>query len=409
MSSDILAVTARPVMDNRIISSYHQSFTPYSGMSLKPGEEVRIHNQNQDLITYFHDSYIKIKAKFIAPADKAGVFDDKDVLHRNWPLFFFDEIILEINGVEIDRCKSPGITCAMKAFVSLNRDCNYNFMNGEAYKMVLKDHVTSDSGGEIEANIPCSYIFGFAEDFKHVMFSNKLEIIFKLAKDFNRVAVLQPTESVQLESVKLYMNVKQVNEYEKIKFINILGNANYLPINFRAWELYEYPELPRTSENMWSIKSSSQLEKPRFIIFGLQTNRKSGSDNNPVLFDHCNLTDVKLYLNQTYYPYESFNIDMSKKRFSDVYWYYKNFKSGYYNEDYSKAPAYIKEDDYSDFFLICWDVCNQVENLKVAPIDVRIDFQSKKAIPAKTAAFALIIQDRQVEYSPFQGIVRKIV
>lgn len=70
--------------------------------------------------------------------------------------------------------------------------------------------------------------------------------------------------------------------------------------------------------------------------------------NNPVLFDHCNLTNVEQYLNQNYHPYVSLNIGMGKKRFddvNDVHGYYKSYVNGTFNEHYLKALAYIKEDD----------------------------------------------------------------
>ena len=65
----------------------------------------------------------------------------------------------------------------------------------------------------------------------------------------------------------------------------------------------EYPLLPIMSRQVWTVKTSNQLEKPRFVILGFQTNRKDQRAVNASQFYHCNLTNVKLFLNSQSYPY----------------------------------------------------------------------------------------------------------
>ncbi|XP_055377144.1 piggyBac transposable element-derived protein 4-like [Condylostylus longicornis] len=51
----------------------------------------------------------------------------------------------------------------------------------------------------------------------------------------------------------------------------------------------------------------------------------------------------------------------------------------------------------------------QNENLKMGPVDVRIEMKSSAAIPDKTTAYCLMLQDRLVEFTPLTGEVNKIV
>jgi len=36
-------------------------------------------------------------------------------------------------------------------------------------------------------------------------------------------------------------------------------------------------------------------------------------------FDHCNLTNVKLYLNSEFYPYDDLNLNFNKRRAAILY------------------------------------------------------------------------------------------
>ena len=69
--------------------------------------------------------------------------------------------------------------------------------------------------------------------------------------------------------------------------------------------MYEYPVIPITTKQIWTIKSSIQLETPRYVILTFQTDIKNKPNTDSSKFNHCNITDVKLYLNSEHYPYDS--------------------------------------------------------------------------------------------------------
>ncbi|KAG8265546.1 hypothetical protein J6590_108555 [Homalodisca vitripennis] len=145
------------------------------------------------------------------------------------------------------------------------------------------------------------------------------------------------------------------------------------------------------------------MEKPRYVIIALQTNRKDNVDKNPSHFDFCKLENVKLYLNSKYYPYDNLNGNKSL-----LYDLYSRFQSSYYSGSddqpcldktlfLAKAP----------FFVI--DCSKQVEALKMGSLDVRIEIQTSEEIPPNMAAYCLIIHDALIQYLPLSGIVKKIM
>ena len=88
-----------------------------------------------------------------------------------------------------------------------------------------------------------------------------------------------------------------------------MGENNPIIIPFRKWELYELPSLRPSNREIWSTKTLTNLEKPRFVIVAFQVNRK----NNPINVRRCIFSLViilknikmtyliKKYIKNTYY------------------------------------------------------------------------------------------------------------
>jgi hypothetical protein len=155
------------------------------------------------------------------------------------------------------------------------------------------------------------------------------------------------------------------------------------------------------------VKTATQLEKPRYVIFGFQSGRKNVKTANMSYFDQCRIRNVKLYLNSKVYPYGNMNLDFTNNQYSLAYDMYVNFQASYY--DKSPEPAHNR-DQFSYFApLIVIDCSKQNESLKHAPVDVRVEFESSENFPANTSAYCLILHDRIVEYKPISGNVKKLV
>jgi len=155
------------------------------------------------------------------------------------------------------------------------------------------------------------------------------------------------------------------------------------------------------------VKTSSHLEKPRYVILGFQTNRHNKKDRNASHFDHVALRDIKLYLNSQCYPYGNLNLDITKNQFALLYDMYCRFQTVYYGKE--AEPLLSKTEFLNDAPLVVIDCSKQNELLKTGPVDVRVEFESHANFPAETTAYCLIIHDRVLDYSPLSGDVIKRV
>ncbi|XP_044019512.1 uncharacterized protein LOC122859894 [Aphidius gifuensis] len=270
----------------------------------------------------------------------------------------------------------------------------------------------TNAAGYFDICIPLKMLLGFAEDYQKIIANAKHEIIMIRSRTDKDAIV--PTDLALLEEVQFdlkitkiewlvpYVSLSNKNKMEMIKYIQ---KDPVISIGFRSWDLYEYPVLPTTNHHIWSVKTSTQLEKPRYVILAFQTNRKNIWNLNMTDFDHCNITNVKLYLNSQIFPYENLNLDIEKNQFSLLYDMYANFGDSYYE---TKLNLFSK-----DFFInrtpfIVIDCSKQNETLKTGAVDVRLEFESKGNFPARTTAYCLILHDNIIQYRPISGIVHKL-
>ncbi|XP_033232005.1 uncharacterized protein LOC117182987 [Belonocnema kinseyi] len=163
--------------------------------------------------------------------------------------------------------------------------------------------------GYFDVTVPLSIILGFSEDYRKIVSNAKHEIVLTRSRsDINAIvqARHEPGAEEQFEisihKVEWMIPYVVALDQQKIHLLNIIGKDFSTTMSFRSCELYEYPLLPTTSRRKWAVKTSTQLEKPRYIVLGFQTGRKDKLIRHAKRFDHCNITNVKLFLNSQYYP-----------------------------------------------------------------------------------------------------------
>ncbi|XP_051155217.1 uncharacterized protein LOC127277866 [Leptopilina boulardi] len=235
---EILNIPAAVNFDESIAHYEIHAHQPYASSSFNNSDEIRIAVQHQDLCILPSKSSLHIFGK-LTKNDGIAVTENVH-LSSNAICFLFDEIRYELNGIEIDRCKYVGHTTIMKNLVSLTPP-QLNLIENAGFSKITADARISLENGYFDITIPLGMIFGFAEDYKKILMNAKHELILTRARnDTNAIIQTDPLIS----------------------------------ISFRSWEMYEYPLLPTSSKVLWQIKTSTQLEKPRYVIVGFQTARK---------------------------------------------------------------------------------------------------------------------------------------
>ncbi|XP_039306389.1 uncharacterized protein LOC120358032 [Solenopsis invicta] len=398
---DILNVKGEPIFDDRIIKMETHTYNPYANTTFGNSDEIRIPIQQQDLYTLPCESFLYIEGRLTTKNANANT----PVLGFNCVGYMFDEIRYELNGVEIDRSRNVGITSMMKTYVSMSE---LNIRNLLHAGFPYGDRIETFDG-YFNFCVPLNVLLGFCEDYKHVIVNARHELILIRARNDNNCLVGDPAMEPKLELFKVQWRMPHVmlNEVNKLSMLRTLQSGRYLSVSFRSWDLYEYPLLPSTTKHSWAVKTATQLEKPRYVIFVLQTNRKNIMRADKRYLNTSKITNVKLYLNSEFYPYDDLNLDFGKGKYALLYDMYARFRPSYYQHKCLEPMFDVAA--FRSYAMAVIDCSRQNESIKSATVDVRLEFELKENAPANTSAYCLIIHDRVIEYSPLTNVVRKIM
>ena len=400
----ILSITDVPVHDNSIESFEIHNYKPYV-TSFKENDEIRIPINQQDLCILPSAStlYLEITANVYHRESKARAIGVQYV--NNAMLYLFQDIRYELNGVEIDKIKNAGITTTIKSLISMN-EIESNMSKSWGWDLNGTKNIHS---GKFTVSIPLNKILGFAEDYNKVLINCKHELILLRSNTSVNALHLSSGEvltDIEIERIAWRVPHVKVADRERINLLKILEKDRPIQIVFRNWDLYEYPLLPKTTKHTWSIKTTSQVEKPRYVVIGFQTDRKNQAYKDMSRFDHCNMREVKVFLNSVYYPYEGINIRFNEDNYALLYEQYAKFQQSYYGR---RPEPLLNITDFKDYPLFVIDCSRQNDTIKSGPVDVRVEIESNSEIPDQTAAYCLILNDCIVEYKPLTNIVRKIL
>lgn len=385
------------LFDELISSEEIHTYQPYGSTKFANMDEIRIRIQRQDLLTAICDSFLYIEGDVI----KTDISKSCS-LTNNAMAFLFDEIRLELNGQEIDSTKQPGITSTLKGLVSYNEFESRALQAAGWYLDYKKEkNVTTD---HFSACVPLKHLLGSAEDYQKVFINTSLELILIRSKSDDNCYISETECTLELRKIQWKVPHVRLNEEAKLDLLKQVNRNAPINIAYRKWDLYELPSMREAKADIWPVKTSRHLEKPRFIIVAFQKKRKNDKSVDASKFDHCHLTNIKLYLHDVY-PYEQWNLEIMKNQYAMAYQSYAKFQKSYYNRPNQPLLSYA---ELENSFVYVIDCSKQNESLKSSTVDIRLEFESLKQFTSEVTAYALILHDCLVQYRPLDGEVRKI-
>ncbi|XP_060873955.1 uncharacterized protein LOC132947716 [Metopolophium dirhodum] len=175
-------------------------------MSLSNNDEIRISVLNMDAYTLPCKSYIYIERRVNKPADAVG-----DVRFSNNGLaFLLSEMSYEINGIEIQKLKTPGVASCLKAYCSYTLN-DLNTLENAAWDSAMdgEDNKNFMSNNVLTGCIPLKHLFGFCGDYKKILLNCNQQLILNRAStnlDAIHVVGAGATKAV-LKIEKLQLNL----------------------------------------------------------------------------------------------------------------------------------------------------------------------------------------------------------
>lgn len=387
------------VNDDTIIKNQYYSYSPYLN-SFNADDEIRIAIQSRDLYVVPSQSYIYIEIE-ASRKDIANAGTRADFCF-NFISYFFSDVRYEINGVEVDRCKNVGITTTLKRLTAQRLSDKPTVFMLSSFSYI---NITNKTYGII---LPLSFLLGFAEDYNKIILIAKHELILTRARKGTNTYI-GANDCMKFIMKKVLWKIPQItlSDTSKLKMLRYLERKQSINVHFRSWELFEIPKLPESTKHVWNVKTTHQLNRPRYIIIGFQTDRNLNCDRDASYFDHCKISDVKVYLNSECYPYDNYNLDFDNGNNHELYYHFTKIHSSYYNGAESFNSIELNEKNFDNRFIFAFDCTRADESLLNSMVDVRVEINARENIPDNTAAYCLMIHDNSFQYSPFNGIVNK--
>lgn len=396
MASEIIKIKKAVAQSDDIIGQQYHTYTPYNP-TFNNNDEIRITIQSQDLYVLPSDSYLLIEIAS-ARRDNVQIGAQEATFALNFIAHLFSELRYELNGIEIDRCKTPGITSLMKILIACK----------EEYKHALS-LFTLNGGlhfgtGTFNMIVPLRFLFGFCDDYNKIIMNSKHELI--LVRNRTDANMYVSNADIQFTVNKIHWKVPHVtlSDESKLMMLKTLNQKSSIALPFRSWDLFELPVVPETTRHTWSVKTTTQITKPRYVVVGFQTNRRI-ANSDASLFDHCNISNVKLYLNNERYPYDDLNLNFNASNYHELFHNLTKIQSSYYNGACGNNPLNLNFGDFINRSVFVFDCTRTDERVKPGMVDVRLEIEATENIPANTSAFCLIIHDNIIRYSPFSSSV----
>ncbi|CAH1113131.1 unnamed protein product [Psylliodes chrysocephalus] len=402
-------VTQEPINDVTIEENQFHLYQPNITGNINYNDEIRISIQDLDAYTLPSESYIYIEGKLLTDTGKVPT---KFKFINNGVAYLFRELRYELNGVVIDSVRNVGLVSTIKNYLSFNKNESVSLENAGWFPNYNpKDAVQkilADAEGNFNVCIPLKLLSGFFEDFKKIIMNMKQELVLiRTSDDIDAIIGSDETEKPKIELTKILWNVPHIqpNLSYQLYLTNIANNNLELPIKFRSWQLIEYPSLNNSTRHTWAVKTSSNVETPRHVIIGFQKDRKGDITKDMSQFDHCNLNNIRLFLNSERYPYNDLHLNFESNRYAALYDMFTNFQETYYNN--KSQPIFNPEQFKTKSPLIHIDCSRQKEVLQSGSVVLRIEFETDTPTPTDTSAYCLILHEKHFSYFPASKIVKQ--
>lgn len=276
---NILELKTSIHFDQEIISKELITFHPYSGTSLTSGSQVRIPIQNKDIVTLLSDSDLIIEGRL---SRKDGTSVNEGVITNGFA-YLFDLIRYEINDKEICTVYNPGVTSTI---------VNHTLLSPTQLKGLSKvgwlanlEEVNKFKNGNFQCILPLKLLIPFFASYHKVLNNVKHDLILVRSRtDDNVLFVVNEDVQIEVNKIAWRVPVLNLNDSPKLNLMQFIENDLSIFLPFRNWQLHTYSTLPPTNRHLRTIKSTSSLHRPRFVLFALQTDCSDQKTKNNAMF-----------------------------------------------------------------------------------------------------------------------------
>ena len=426
--NSILRITD-PILKDDSIDKYEEfAYEPIAGTNLNaPGQDIRLTIETQDIFTHPSESYLIIEGDLLRSDNGNPYANDALItLTNNGIMHLFKRIRYDLSGQDIENIMNVGQATTMLGLLkypddfSKSKGLNQLWYkdtglaaddDNVGFKVRRKYIFGSNPVGKFSFKIPLKHIFGFCEDYDKVVYglkhtltltrNNDNDAIFKTNEQGGGPPVVDVVVDgrVILNKIAWFMPHVMPADEDKMKLYKIIERKEKIPVGYRMIQC-DSASVPENSTSFsWRLSVKSSPEIPRFIIIGIQNDKKNNQKTNPSIFNSLAVKNIYVMLNSTRYPTTDYDIDFETNIIGRVYGDVADFRKKFYNMDELVSNPNITPSDYNTIYpLFLFDVSKQSEKLKYSTTDIQVKMFFDDGAPANTQVYGVIISDRLINF-----------
>ena len=399
---------------------YKEIFTTTN--DLNTATEIRFDIINENAFTVPSDSYLLVEGQVQLANGNVipNAADDtsKIALVKEGILYLFRQLIYSINDKQVEIIDYPGVAQNMLSY--LLEDNSYDKTISLIHSGVKDNHIDADQGnntagfnqrraflqtsdprGTFAFQLPLRRLFGFFRDYNKVIFGTTQRLTIN-AKGNSDDAIFRHNGAgaCRVNLTKMRWVVPHIVGTDEINLalMNHIKGKNPIDMVFRGITISRL-EVPADTTFTWRLASKQSPEVPRYVIIGFQTDKESNQEENPALFDHVNLTNLHVQLNEKHYPNVEYMANFTAQQYARVYTDAMNFKGKFFNvesteREITSSPGMNMIEYKTLFPLFVIDTSKQREMVKHSLAELTIHARFSANIPPNTRCFAMTVSDR---------------
>nr|XP_047138244.1 uncharacterized protein LOC124814496 [Hydra vulgaris] len=376
--------------DEEIKKYEEYEFTPSVNSNLNSGE-IRVYIENSDSLFHSHESYLEIEGRLVKADGSAYANTDAITLTHNGLMHLFDRIEYKFYDSVVESVNFPGKATTMLGMLKYPND----FQQSKAMNQLWFKDTTSTADLVNNAGFSARQQYIIQKPTTKVFYGLKHELFLLRASDDNAIfkAASVAVGKVNITRISLMMRRVTPSAIADLELTKIIKSQETLDLGFRSRYL-DKMNVPQNTSFDWRLGVRS-TEKPRYILVGFQTNREGYQEQNSSIFDHCDLKNMWIELNEERYPATNYSLSFPNMKITRAYRHASNFAEDYYNMTNLISLCGITPSDYRDLYPIMYfNVSKQSERMKDSIVDIRLKAEFNTPVPAGAILFALIISDR---------------
>ncbi len=410
--------TEQPEEDNTIRRCEYIEARPVVGTNLNAISDIIIEIEQQGIYLLPSKAHIVFEGRLIKADDTPYADADAVTLTNNGLMYLFSQISYQLSEQPIETVNNPGQATTMLGMLQYPNDFQLaRGLNRLWYKdgattasiadnagfAVRQDYIIKSptTKGTFSFCVPLKHIFGFCSDYNKIVYGFKHTLRLVRRDDDEAIFRAAGVADGKVVLSKISMRIPQVRP-TPVTDVNLMGAIQRkvdIPVAFRSRHCETTAVQPNITEFSWKLSASRTSERPRYVIVGFQTDKQGSQERNPAIFDHCNLKDIRVILDNDQYPQTAYNLSFPNNRFSTLYQDMTSFIENFYGVDELITDCNINPRDFKELYpLAVIDISKQEERIKSSGIDIEVVVSFNANVPAGTRAYALLISDKLMKF-----------